>query len=115
MRSETIILLYPLTSSLRGREITFGTALGDLLHHRRKTSPNEMEKLSPGHPGPHSGDSLTANGTNGTSADPKQGNSAEKDVDLHTYVWWGKPMWHDLGYCAVSNCTPSYDCLHGLI
>jgi hypothetical protein len=111
----------------RGREIDFGTALGQLLHRRRKLQnsgdqPNEQ---------PHSSECAQGRTSNTFTSemnlrgprDPNikgKGNGGDGEkmqlpAGVKGFIWWGKPMWHDLGYLAVSivikaqrSCTSKF-------
>ncbi|TYJ51600.1 hypothetical protein B9479_007826 [Cryptococcus floricola] len=94
----------------RGREINFGTALGQLLHHRRFTSPqatvgsSDLSKLL-SHTSTSSanlGDSHTQNVGNSDRGRSKLDEEGAKVMEgAKGFVWWGKPMWHDMGYLAA--------------
>ncbi|WVW81228.1 hypothetical protein I302_103219 [Kwoniella bestiolae CBS 10118] len=81
----------------RGREINFGTALGKLLNHRRSVPRKTGLKL----------DEIKSHiGTISTSTSTSDEGGAGDDgqdwlSDKKGFVWWGKPMWHDLGYLAA--------------
>ncbi|WVQ72230.1 hypothetical protein IAR50_001779 [Cryptococcus sp. DSM 104548] len=91
----------------RGREISFGTALGQLLTHRRFTSPqatvgsSELSKLLS-----HTSTSSAALNDPRTRNDGNA-NGGRVNIDgeegkvVQGFVWWGKPMWHDMGYLAA--------------
>ncbi|WVF66527.1 hypothetical protein IAT40_001267 [Kwoniella sp. CBS 6097] len=96
----------------RGREINFGTALGQVLHHRRKTPSHaslaaedirhditHIHSLAEGHtPSSHSSMTRTA------GLDREKAEDTEEAVwpaGAKGFVWWGKPLWHDMGYLAA--------------
>ncbi|WVQ82815.1 hypothetical protein IAT38_004947 [Cryptococcus sp. DSM 104549] len=116
----------------RGREINFGTALGQLLHHRRHTprhitlSPSEISasrsrSRSVSQPPPtQTGSSRSSSPTvrdppsrcqpmqlaknNNPSTEGKGGGGhdlVQMPAGAEGFVWWGKPMWHDMGYLAA--------------
>jgi len=69
-----------------GREIKFGTALGEILHHNRLRDTDDR--------------SHEIYREKGKTTVP----------DTSSWVWWGKPLWHDMGYLAVGRC-----CSHWLM
>ncbi|KIR30948.1 hypothetical protein I309_00301 [Cryptococcus deuterogattii LA55] len=81
----------------RGREINFGTAIGQLLHHRRHT-PHNATLNSSTLVNPSEERSYTA-----SSTPPK----SQQDIKTWIvegakgFIWWGRPMWHDMGYIAA--------------
>ncbi|KAK8844803.1 hypothetical protein IAR55_006653 [Kwoniella newhampshirensis] len=95
----------------RGRETNFGTALGQVLHHRRKTPSHtslSLEEVNSHVEHQPTRTSTTSSGTiqaNGGAFGDKGRSTDEDGVDWPTgakgFVWWGKPMWHDLGYLAA--------------
>jgi len=115
----------------RGREIQFGTALGDLLVHRRNMRASHdpadvkdvYDQVSQRKPqsNRHNDESDSAR----TRLGEVEAIVREKTEDLgrviHTgsgqrglrgaegWVWWGKPMWHDMGYTAsfIQLCAAS--------
>jgi len=102
----------------RGRESNFGTALGKLLHHRRRVSStsNETTSLRKGKTegGLSRGDRVidtdeerpsTASSSTQIGEDNQKGIA---EVGSKGFVWWGKPLWHDLGYLAVSTVYFQY-------
>lgn len=81
----------------RGREMNLGTALGQLLHHHRNipSGPHAIsEKSNDGMRSP-SHDSV------GMEAEKKIGSAEQLLNGAKGWIWWGKPMWHDMGYLAV--------------
>ncbi|WWD22643.1 hypothetical protein CI109_107136 [Kwoniella shandongensis] len=97
----------------RGREINFGTALGQVLHHRRKTPSHTslaLEDVKSQIEHDTGRTSTTSSGTlhqsNGEAVRGKIDNDDEANgiswpAGAKGFVWWGKPMWHDLGYLAA--------------
>lgn len=75
-----------------GREMTFGTALGNLLHQRRHLPPNELKRLEQKF-------TSDSEGVPEKTSGPRM--AMEKGKAAKGWIWWGKPMWHDLGYLAV--------------
>jgi hypothetical protein len=98
----------------RGRELNFGTALGMLLHHRRRAHRSGRRYIAgilKGHG--DAGDEGGADGADGDGAEQKPscdwsegkedgGGGVEWPSGAKGFLWWGKPLWHDLGYVAVS-------------
>ncbi|KAK4683500.1 hypothetical protein P7C73_g6752, partial [Tremellales sp. Uapishka_1] len=70
----------------RGRESNFGTALGKVLHHRRRMNNSSSNS-----------NDLSANSSRTNVEDEQNG----PEGAAKGFVWWGKPMWHDLGYLAA--------------
>ncbi len=91
----------------RGRETAFGTALGRLLHRRRvlpksssSASPSSKNQTKRGQDEKKLGlNDSTESENGGKTGDGEDRNGVVKKSG---FVWWGKPMWHDLGYLAVS-------------
>ncbi|XAO22397.1 hypothetical protein I312_101167 [Cryptococcus bacillisporus CA1280] len=81
----------------RGREINFGTAIGQLLHHRRHT-PHNATLNSSTLVNPSEERSYTASSTPPNS---KQDIKTGIVEGAKGFIWWGKPMWHDMGYMAA--------------
>ncbi|WVQ87588.1 hypothetical protein IAS59_001314 [Cryptococcus gattii] len=81
----------------RGREINFGTAIGQLLHHRRHT-PHNATLDSSTLVNPSEERSYTASSTPPNS---KQDLKTGIVAGAKGFIWWGKPMWHDMGYIAA--------------
>jgi len=120
----------------RGREIQFGTALGELLHRHRQMETshnrNELEQMfhKTGHLNLHSDRARRSDDesdSSRTAVGPATGGESESapgiGADLNAlraagsrmihcgsgrrglrgakgWVWWGKPLWHDMGYLA---------------
>ncbi|OCF60193.1 hypothetical protein L486_02873 [Kwoniella mangroviensis CBS 10435] len=81
----------------RGREINFGTALGELLNYRRSVPRETGFKLDRIKSRSHSASTPPA-----TSDSGDDGNGDESWLsDKKGFIWWGKPMWHDMGYLAA--------------
>ncbi|ORY23280.1 hypothetical protein BCR39DRAFT_566903 [Naematelia encephala] len=72
--------------STLGRESQFGTALGELLHYHRN------------HP---SGSSTSVNKEQSPERDDSIGHEVKVVLGASGWVWWGKPLWHDMGYLAA--------------
>ena len=95
-----------------GREITFGTAIGDLLHYRQHVSSGSNEALLKDafekfkwhieESSECSGGDRTAHPSDTDLSGRKNGQAGPNENKKKKWIWWGKPMWHDLGYCAVS-------------
>ncbi|ORX35146.1 hypothetical protein BD324DRAFT_634045 [Kockovaella imperatae] len=88
----------------RGREINFGTAIGQLLHHRRHVDQEkdaEHHKLIQDHVlhhrERHSSSTTLSHAVNTDGGTEKNG----KQSKVKPWIWWGPPMWHDMGYCAA--------------
>ena len=86
----------------RGREISFGTAIGELLHHHRQPSSALEDDLKSREKPDHAAKELEG-------GHERVGVGASDPIYKHDqggskkgWLWWGKPMWHDLGYMAVS-------------
>lgn len=80
----------------RGREINFGTAIGQLLSHRRHTPHYATMDSS----------TLMKPSNELTYASPNLRKSQQEIKDGITrgakkFIWWGRPMWHDMGYMAA--------------
>jgi hypothetical protein len=100
----------------RGRELNFGTALGMLLHHRRRSHQSGRRHITGVTGNADAGDEGGAGGSNGVEQRPscdwtegkeESGDGVEWPSGAKGFLWWGKPLWHDLGYVAVS-VTPSH-------
>ncbi|WVR03099.1 hypothetical protein IAU60_000089 [Kwoniella sp. DSM 27419] len=88
----------------RGRETNFGTALGQLLHHRRGVAADAtiaMDDIK--HDISHISSHTTLTGEHERIKAVKQHHTDEAawPSGAKGFVWWGKPMWHDLGYLAA--------------
>lgn len=101
----------------RGRELNFGTALGMLLHHRRRSHRSGRRHITgvTGHgdaaDDDEAGGAGGAGGATGMEQRPScdwsegkedSGDGVEWPSGAKGFLWWGKPLWHDLGYDAVS-------------
>ncbi|OXG28955.1 hypothetical protein C361_00609 [Cryptococcus neoformans Tu259-1] len=80
----------------RGREINFNTAIGQLLSHRRHTphyATLDSSTLA------KSSNELTY----ATSNSRKSQQEIKEGIAKRTkrFIWWGRPMWHDMGYMAA--------------
>ena len=89
----------------RGRETDFGTALGSLLHSRRRlpcykrTDPKDL-----GHSRASRSSSETRNENTVQNTDSAK-SIHESPAGAQGFLWWGKPLWHDLGYLAVRETS----------
>ena len=92
-----------------GREITFGTALGDMLHHRRQQPSHSDESVLQAlsekvkREGRRTPSPDSARSKSGAKSDneKKVGKVNIGAAAAQGWIWWGKPLWHDLGYVAV--------------
>lgn len=89
----------------RGREISLGTALGELLHHRRhQPSQSDESTLQAMSEKAHTGGVRTPSHDSAeTEGERKIGMGQQVLVGAMGWIWWGKPMWHDMGYIAVRH------------
>ncbi|RSH84033.1 hypothetical protein EHS25_005278 [Saitozyma podzolica] len=94
----------------RGRELNFGTALGMLLHHRRRSHQSGRRHITGVTGNADAGDEGGAGGSNGVEQRPscdwtegkeESGDGVEWPSGAKGFLWWGKPLWHDLGYVAA--------------
>ncbi|WRT63184.1 uncharacterized protein IL334_000087 [Kwoniella shivajii] len=91
----------------RGREINFGTALGQVLHHRRNVPGHTNLKSDEikSHSEPDSTNSSQVEPQPGPGQGQKSESALESDsewpAEKKGFVWWGKPLWHDMGYLAA--------------
>ncbi|EIW73039.1 hypothetical protein TREMEDRAFT_22078, partial [Tremella mesenterica DSM 1558] len=80
----------------RGRETDFGTALGHLLHSRRRLTSHRASSSSE--------KTLSPGGTS-ESPSPTPEEQSKQDGEMpdgaKRFVWWGKPLWRDMGYIAA--------------
>ncbi|OCF34900.1 hypothetical protein I317_05149 [Kwoniella heveanensis CBS 569] len=85
----------------RGREINFGTALGQVLHHRRRTPSHAfiaVEDIKHDITHVHSRSHLNNDSAEGHSTPSDE---AVWPAGAQGFIWWGKPLWHDMGYLAA--------------
>ncbi len=95
----------------RGRAVTFSSALGEVLHHRRKqprhtdesTLQALCEKVKLAEHGRRSPSPDSAPTKEGVEAEKSGGTGLKVVNDPKSWIWWGKPMWHDMGYLAVNS------------
>ncbi|WWC57546.1 uncharacterized protein I303_100078 [Kwoniella dejecticola CBS 10117] len=83
----------------RGREIHLDSSFGKILHHRRKQHPQSTinpTKLNSQQS--NVSDSLPS--SRDTSQDELPNPSKQRKTEKK-FLWWGKPMWHDMGYLAA--------------
>ncbi|WVQ94132.1 hypothetical protein IAU59_001210 [Kwoniella sp. CBS 9459] len=101
----------------RGREINFGTALGQVLHHRRRIPSHtpwatedikhdithvQSHSLVTGEHTPSSNSSMTrAAGVEHGGGKADESDEAVWPAGARGFIWWGKPLWHDMGYLAA--------------
>jgi len=84
-------------TSTSGRETDFGTALEHVFTDHPQ--PNERR-----------GSDTTASSDDAVVAGKeKQGKSPG---GTKRFKWWGKPMWHDMGYMAVSSEQGGHTLIH---
>ncbi|WWC67354.1 uncharacterized protein I206_101262 [Kwoniella pini CBS 10737] len=78
----------------RGKEIHFNSSFGKLLHHRRKQQPESTIKS----------DIVKSKHKHGNTSFNTSTETSQDDLPIsnkNKFIWWGKPMWHDMGYLAA--------------
>lgn len=96
---------------LRGRENDFGQALERLVAEEEEESVIESWKPRKGVDEKRTSmehvDGRRSTGRHGRQHEVKDDSSNSKrlesglSIPSHRFVWWGKPIWHDLGYTAA--------------
>lgn len=80
--------------TVSGRETSAGTTLGHMIHRPRQSGVQNRTST----------EGATFNGSPDVETRGYEGDTELVErTRSGAWVWWGKPLWHDIGYVAVSS------------